>query len=47
MPCTTIGDGRLTEVEADRQLGITPRQVRRLLAAQERDGPLKRGGHHC
>ena len=34
-----VGEGRLTQVEAGRQLGITPRQVRRLLAALKRDGP--------
>ena len=34
-----VVDGRLTQVEAGQQLGVTPRQVRRLLAALERDGP--------
>ncbi len=34
-----VGEGRLTQVEAGRQLNITPRQIRRLLAALERDGP--------
>lgn len=34
-----IDDGRLTQVEAARQLGVTPRQVHRLRKAFEREGP--------
>jgi hypothetical protein len=33
-----VGEGRLTQVAASQQLGITPRHLRRLIAAYCRDG---------
>ena len=33
-----VGEGRLTQVEDGKQLGITPRHLRRLLGAYQRDG---------
>ena len=35
-----VGEGRLTQVAASQQLGITPRHLRRLLAAYGRDGAV-------
>jgi hypothetical protein len=33
-----VGEGRLTQVAASKQLGITSRHLRRLIAAYRRDG---------
>ena len=35
-----VGEVRLTQVAASQQLGITPRHLRRLLAAYQRDGAV-------
>ena len=44
-----VRDRRLSQVDAAKQLGLTPRHISRLLNAFERDGPLalvskRRGG---